>query len=60
MLEKEILIAREHEYPGVVLFAYQALKDRGWFEKLRQGVFKEPALPRLPPAGEPEKVGFKR
>ena len=60
MLDKEIHIAREHGYPGVVLFAYQALKERGWFEKLKQGVFKEPALPRPPPGGESEKVSIKR
>jgi uncharacterized lipoprotein YddW (UPF0748 family) len=46
MLENEIKIAREHSYPGVVLFAYAALKQRGWFEKLKAGVFKETALPR--------------
>jgi uncharacterized lipoprotein YddW (UPF0748 family) len=60
VLEKEIQIAREHGYPGVVLFAYAALKQRGWFEKLRQGVFKQPALPRPQPAGELEKVSWKR
>ncbi|MFC1654820.1 glycoside hydrolase family 10 protein, partial [Myxococcota bacterium] len=48
VLEKEIRIAREHGYPGVVLFAYDALKQRGWFEKLKAGVFKEAALPRAP------------
>ena len=45
---REIQIAREHNYPGVVLFAYAALKQRGWFEKLKAGVFKETALPRTP------------
>ena len=45
-LENEIRIARENNYPGVVLFAYAALKQRGWFEKLKSGVFKDPALPR--------------
>jgi uncharacterized lipoprotein YddW (UPF0748 family) len=60
VLEKEIRIAREHGYPGVVLFAYAALKQRGWFEKLRQGVFKQPALPRPQPAGALEKVSWKR
>jgi uncharacterized lipoprotein YddW (UPF0748 family) len=54
VLENEIQIAREHNYPGVVLFAYAALKQRGWFEKLKQGVFKDPALPR-----EPKKVAVK-
>jgi hypothetical protein len=54
ILEDEIRIAREHNYPGVVLFAYAALKQRGWFEKLKQGVFKDPALPR-----EPKKVAVK-
>jgi uncharacterized lipoprotein YddW (UPF0748 family) len=48
VLEKEIQIAREQGYPGVVLFAYAALKQRGWFEKLKAGVFKETALPREP------------
>jgi hypothetical protein len=53
-LEKEIGIAREHNYPGVVLFAYAALKERGWFAKLKTGAFKDPALPR-----EPKKVAVK-
>jgi uncharacterized lipoprotein YddW (UPF0748 family) len=54
VLEKEIHIAREQGYPGVVLFAYEALKRRGWFEKLKAGVFSKIALPRVP-----EKVALK-
>jgi uncharacterized lipoprotein YddW (UPF0748 family) len=48
VLEREIRIARENGYQGVVLFAYDALKKRGWFEKLKAGVFREAALPRAP------------
>ncbi len=49
VLENEIRIAREQGYPGVVLFAYSALKQRGWFQSLKESVFKRKALPRSPP-----------
>jgi len=35
-LKSEIRIAREAGYCGVVLFSYSLLKERGWFDKLKE------------------------
>lgn len=55
MLKREISIARESGLDGVVLFAYRALRERGWFGRLRAEVFCAPAVPpRAPPRTPPQ------
>ena len=44
-LQQEIQITRKYGVQGVVLFAYQALKHRNWFSKLKQSVFQNPSHP---------------
>jgi uncharacterized lipoprotein YddW (UPF0748 family) len=49
VLADSIRIAREQGCHGVALFSYALLKQKKWFGKLKEGVFKEPALARPPP-----------
>ncbi len=62
VLEREIQLARAAGLHGVVLFAYQALAERGWFERLAAGPFARPARPPDAPGREtgvlPDKSKF--
>jgi uncharacterized lipoprotein YddW (UPF0748 family) len=52
VLEREIALARAAGLHGVVLFAYRALVERGWLERLAAGPFARPARPPDPPPRE--------